>query len=221
MRRLIVGLVFLVVLVGVGRTFGATLLKSNTTTGYFDASSGTRSITFTEAELGSELYIADINVTIDFAKDGSDTFVPPEILPLELGDPNFNEMRFILTHPSGTSVTLIDFESFNDWEAPGGQYFFQGSITFDQSAALPVNFDPDHVTPGTFRPATNGGNLDSFLSENAIGTWSLLIADNDDDDGLSFYSYSIKLTTVPEPSSFVLASIGLLGLLAWGWRRKQ
>ena len=28
-------------------------------------------------------------------------------------------------------------------------------------------------------------------------------------------------TVVPEPSTLVLATIGLLGLLGWGWRRRK
>ena len=27
------------------------------------------------------------------------------------------------------------------------------------------------------------------------------------------------MATVPEPSTFVLAAFGLIGLVAWGWRR--
>ncbi len=35
------------------------------------------------------------------------------------------------------------------------------------------------------------------------------------------YEYVFEGAPVPEPSSAVLAAIGLLGLAAWGWRRKR
>lgn len=222
MRRLIL-CAAVVVLIGVGQADGATLVKSNTTTGYFDSSFGTRSIAFTAADLGAELYIADIDVTVDFAKDSSNTYVPPDVLPVPAGSPYFDEINFTLTGPSGTSVTLIDNTGINNGSFNSGAFgsYFQGSLTFDQSAALPVNFDRNQITPGTFLPATDGGNLDSFHYENAVGTWSLFIEDDDNSDGLSFYGYSIEINTIPEPSAFIMLAMGAVGVLAYAWRRKR
>lgn len=33
--------------------------------------------------------------------------------------------------------------------------------------------------------------------------------------------FSLDISSVPEPSSFVLAALGLVALAAWGWRRKH
>ena len=71
---------------------------------------------------------------------------------------------------------------------------------------------------GTFPLTLSGGAVeDSFGNTEFIG--------NLPDGGATFvYEYfdgtAGQITIVPEPSSVVLAAIGLVGLAAWGWRRK-
>jgi len=62
-----------------------------------------------------------------------------------------------------------------------------------------------------FTDVTPVGGFDSYLLPTLPeATWdnSRLMSDG-------------VLTVVPEPSTIVLLSIGAVGLLAWGWRRKR
>jgi len=134
----------------------------------------------------------------------------------------------VLTSPGGTNVTLISndggieinadpVQSFNNGSVP-----FSGMINFDQSAADPVNIDPDLPAVGTFRP--HPGNLDDFLAENAVGTWTLFIEDDAGLDGMSFYSYSVTVNeqgcgvpsapAIPVPTTSTWAILLLIALLA-------
>jgi hypothetical protein len=40
-------------------------------------------------------------------------------------------------------------------------------------------------------------------------------------DEITINGSAISGSAVPEPSTFALAAIGLLGLLGWGWRRRR
>lgn len=192
-----------VILLGCSELSAGFVTKSNTTTGFADASVLTRNITFSAADFADNYFtIGDLDVTISFAKSNNDSFAP-QASPINPGFPYFSEIDFLLTSPSGTSVKLISnvggsrsFRRGNDG--------FQGTLVFDQSAALPVNFDVDNITAGTYRPAAE--SLDAFNGENVTGTWTLTIGDSVARDGLSFYSYSLSVYTLPEPDS-----IGLWG----------
>ena len=86
-----------------------------------------------------------------------------------------------------------------------------------------MNANPNNLTSGTFRPDDNTSNsLDIFNGESALGTWSLFIEDDVGADGLSFYEYTLSITTeaqaVPEPTSAVV--IGFAGSLLLMRRRR-
>ncbi len=95
------------------------------------------------------------------------------------------DLTFILTSPSGTSVTLLselceDMENFN--------------ISFDDevaSSAIPC-------------PYTNGGvyqavgSLSNFIGEDAFGEWTLTVEDNFDLDGGILNTWSLELCVTPQ-----------------------
>ena len=206
--------------------------QTNSTTGYFDSSSGTREVVFNAEDFsGTSGIVTDVDISISFAKSDNNSFVP-QGGQLGTGTPFHNETEFALTSPTGTSFTLISngfgietvpadsFASFNPGDYGSN---FQGTILFDQDAAAPVNADPNNLTSGTFRPDDNTSNsLDIFNGESGLGTWSLFIEDNIAGDGLSFYEYTLTITTeaqaVPEPTSAVV--IGFAGSLLLMRRRR-
>jgi len=209
--------------------------QSNSTDGFADGSSDTRSVEFLVGDFGVDsTSIANIQVSISFAKHNASSFVP-EGSALVAGNPFFNEIEFVLTSPAGTSVTLISndggveinadvLESFNS----GGSTEFSGTVVFNQSAAGTVNDNANMVQAGTFRP--HPGNLDDFLNENAVGTWQLFFEDDLGSDGLSFYNVAININeavTPPSGPSFPIPSlngwglISLTGLMMMALRRRR
>ncbi|MCR9197885.1 MAG: proprotein convertase P-domain-containing protein [Planctomycetaceae bacterium] len=131
--------------------------------------------------------------------------------PLGTGTPWLDEIQLQLTSPSGTTVTLIDFNTFDSSSAG-----FRGTITFDQSATLAVDFDTSQLMSGTFRPVGSAiEGLELLNGESAVGEWSLSVADSVGGDGLSFYDASLQVTSVPEPAAlWLIFAMGPLALIA-------
>ena len=175
--------------------------------------------------------VGDVNITISFSKSSANSFIP-EGFPPPAGTPGLNEIEFTLQSPAGTQVTLIsnsggilepvgadNFSSFNS-----GCCGFNGSIKFDDEAALPVDHNPGQLSEGTFRPDDDlANNLGIFDGENPVGDWLLIIEDSDLlGNGMSYYSADLEIisefTPVPEPSTYALISgLGLAGFI--GYRR--
>lgn len=188
-----------------------TITATNSTPGNFDASTGTRSVTFTGAEMGFGTgTILDVNISINFAKADGQSFDPP----FPGGVPFYNEIHFHLTSPDGTVVHLIEPGS---WGAGSGQ--FDGTITFDDEGALVVNFGAAPVA-GTFRP-TGPGAMSDYDGENALGTWTLFIEDTVGLDSLRFRNFTLSVETVPEPTGLGLLGLGALGLVRRFRRRRN
>jgi len=210
------------------------ITKTNSTDGFADFSHITRGVNFLAGDFGGDpTTVADVDVTIYFAKSGADGFLA-EGDPLPGDPPFFNEIEFAIQSPAGTWFTLIanngltehvpldNFETFA-FVAAGP---FRGTIVFDQSAAQPVDFNPLVIPSGTYRPDDHTANsLDIFNGEDAVGTWMLFIEDDTGLDGLSFYEFSVTITTavapVPEPGTLALFGVGAAGLALLCHRRRR
>ncbi len=194
----------------------ATVTATNTNGGVADGSSFTRDVTFTAGDLGGQTIITDLDVTIDFAKISAGCI------------PFLDEIEFVLTGPAGTNFTLISnsintaivaADNFDTFDS--GFANFDGAVTFDQSAAPPVDFDPNLIPSGTFRPDDDTqGSLNLFNGESALGTFTLFIQDDFTGGPLRFDAFTVTLTTaaVPEPTA-ALGATAMLGLAALRRRR--
>jgi len=184
------------------------ITKSNSMTGFFDASSGTRTFEFASDDFSSSPFIKDVNLSVTFAKSDNNSFVA-EDEALGTGTPFLDEIQLRLTSPSGTTITLIEFGTFDS-----GADGFRGSVTFDESAAHAVDSDPFQLMSGTFRPVGDAsGGLERLNGESAVGEWALSVADSAGGDGLSFYRASLQVQTVPEPAAiWLILATGAVGL---------
>lgn len=179
-----------------------TVTKTNATGASVNGASVNQSVSFGAADFPAGAVISKATVQITFSKTSALAFLRPY----------FREVGFTLTSPDGTSINLIRGAANN-----GGGSFnqgkrganFSGTITFDQSAVDPVNTTRNQIQEGTFQP--DNGNLDNLIGEDAVGNWTLNISDADSSTVLNspvtVSSWSVSITTVPEPDSMALWSM--------------
>ncbi len=77
-------------------------------------------------------------------------------------------------------------------------------------------------TGATFDLTGRTALLESFIGGNPNGTWGLFIGDYANGDISTLLSYSVNISTVPEPGAVALLVFGGCGLLSVrGWRRRD
>lgn len=170
----------------------AATTKSTSTFAQVDNGSVDRTINFSAADLGSEVGVDSVTVALDFAKiddtNGAHSCGPP---PVDGFTNEFNEeIRYQLTSPSGTTVTLIDIGDYTP-EGWGGRV----TVTLDDSASAGVSGIP---ATGTFKPSQP---LSAFAGEDATGDWTVKVQDAATGDPLCHYGASVTLTTSAIPSA--------------------
>lgn len=138
------------------------------------------------------------------------------------------DLAFELTSPSGTTKLLIAsytaggiLSSIN-----GFRVNLIGTILDDEA---PVNLLTEVATasnspfPGRFNinHSTVGNSpLSVFDGENAAGTWTLRVLDQDAQDSGTLNGWSIELNAAPEPGTLALLGLGLAGLAATRRRKR-
>jgi len=101
------------------------------------------------------------------------------------GFPENNEIVFRLTNPGGTTVNLINANTF-----PSGAATSAGTVTMtfsDAGGAL-----PSAPATGTFHPV---GSLSTFNGSNPNGTWTLFIQDTVSIDHLCVNNFTLTVLT--------------------------
>lgn len=78
--------------------------------------------------------------------------------------------------------------------------------------------DPLSTPASGFDPGGNAG-LDSFINANPNGTWVLFLSDVSGGNTAQVNSWTLNVTTIPEPSSWALAAVGAVALVIFRRRR--
>lgn len=183
-----------------------TVTKTNATGASVNGGSVNQTVSFSAADFVGASTVGKATIQIAFSKVGAFGILPP----------NFNEVGFTLTSANGTSVALVRNQNSAASSFNAGAWFtsYTGTVTFDQGAAQAVNVNPNQIQDGTFRP--ENGNLDNLIGGDAIGTWTLNISDSNGggffNTPLTVSSWSVAVTSVPEPDSIALWS--MTGILA-------
>ena len=147
--------------------------------------------------VGTSGIITDLNVSVELG-----------------GSPQWQDLDISLIF-NGTSVALIS-ETLNPFCCSGSAAF---NATFDDEAVQTVASVGLGALVGTFQPEF--GSLSVYDGMNIAGVWTLNITEifccqNETD--LVSWSISGNTSTVPEPATLVLMSLGLAGI---GYRRKK
>ncbi|MCE5310774.1 MAG: proprotein convertase P-domain-containing protein [Acidobacteriales bacterium] len=129
--------------------------------------------------------ITDVNVMIDSLSHSYDA-----------------DLRIWLTSPGGTSIVLFE----NNGGSGDGLF---GTV-FDDEASTPIASGAAPFT-GAFRPIQA---LSAFDGQNSGGIWTLTVADQiaGDRGTLNAWSLQVDGSDVPEPATWLLGGVGLLGL---------
>ncbi|WP_062202761.1 putative Ig domain-containing protein [Demequina salsinemoris] len=127
--------------------------------------------------------VQSASVTIDFQKiDGDNCPVP------ETGTPYDDEIVFGLTSPTGTTVALLEEDTYdtNDTTAGRVQMTFQdGGAAFGSAPAT-----------GVYAPVEP---LSVLAGEQAEGTWTVTVADTAGGDVLCYYGATLSLEVLAAP----------------------
>jgi hypothetical protein len=201
-RRVAVLAVVLLAFVAMDSDGSITVTKTNNTGATVDGSSVDQTVNFSAADFaGMSTLVAKITVTITFSKASV----------AANRRPGYNEVGFTIGSATNSEQLIRGAKGNGTFKKGDKGTSFDGTITFDMDAADAVNVDKNLIQAGTFQP--DAGNLNDFLNADALGDWTLNISDarnnGNGNTPLIVESWSVSITTIPEPDS-----IGLWGMAA-------
>jgi subtilisin-like proprotein convertase family protein len=123
---------------------------------------------------------------------------------------------------TGFNVTLDDSASNPDihtYQTTG----YPGSLNGSGQLTGTWGSDGESIDPQSAPSAFNAGSgsatLETFQNLNGNGTWTLFLADLASPNQSTIVSWTLDITTVPEPSSLALGALGIAAL--WQFHRSR
>jgi hypothetical protein len=190
-----------------GAAHASTISVTDATYAKIDNATATRTLS-----VGTHGTISDVNITIDFSKCDDPAIGPDGVVCIGIGRAYPGEIAFQLSGPNGQGVDLVQQGTYS---LGAGRV----TVTFDDQAANPVG---PVLMSGTYRPV---GSLAAFNRMDMFGNWQLSLRDARSGDPLEYFSSQLEIssngTSVPEPGSVAILSLGLLGLGAARGRKRS
>jgi len=118
----------------------------------------------------------------------------------------------------GFNVTFSDSAGTNIQYYQSFSYTLSGGQLTGVWQPEGVNIDPQS-SPSSFFGAPQSAQLGSFDGSNPNGTWTLFLADLSGGGQSTLVGWTADIVTVPEPGSWALLGLGLLGAVVMMRRR--
>ena len=175
----------------------------------------------------SHRWVTGLAIRVDASMGFAFTATSPHI-EVRLSTTSVDSLSATFDDNIGTGQALVysgPFSVINTGsEPPGGPFPFQAPIALD----TPFYYDPaagNLLVEYKYDGLVVSPHVDIYNDVQFYGdSVNRLIASTTDQTTAEFVTDGIvvlQVTFVPEPSTIALAAFGLIGLAAWGWRRKR
>ncbi len=190
----------------------------------------------------------NIRSSNDAVLDFTEVIMDNPLLAANPFGPDIYRFEFIADTPEGSVLPAVDPDSLSNFQGftvagterggvgmgpavQGADTFYDAAIDAFRIATVKFNVTGamDSMTELWLQIGSNGANLDgkgSAQTEFVFGDPQDPPLNADTDRNMDSATFDAKLTVgdvgpeIPEPSSVVLACLGLLGLTFYGWRRR-
>jgi subtilisin-like proprotein convertase family protein len=167
---------------------------------------------------GTNLFCSSPNLSLSSASPISDSINITQIenlvdldVTLDIVHTWVGDIKATLTHvDTGTSIVLIDRPGVTTATAGFGCSGNDVNVTLSDSGSTAAEDQCLPTAPALMGTLTPNNPLSAFTGESLAGTWTILAEDLAGGDSGTFNQWCLAPTQLPEPTSFILLSTGIL-----------
>lgn len=126
-----------------------------------------------------------------------------------------------MTVNTGTGYYNIPDTTLTKVLAGPGAFFYFGLWDADNDADDALGDHWFFASSATSAVELSNNNSSPYYADHPIATINGKDVEGNGNANNFRFSFEVTFEQVPEPSSVILAALGLVGLAAWGWRRKR